>query len=46
MRSLHVPDFRNYVIYYQVTEQELIIRRILHGARDAEWIFEENDGYG
>ena len=39
--ELRVTFHHPYAIYYQVSEQELIIIRILHGARDAASIAEQ-----
>jgi len=40
VRMWPVSDFRNYLIFYQSTDEELIIIRVLHGARDIERILE------
>lgn len=37
--GLRVLPFRDYVIYYQVADDALVIVRVLHGARDARAIF-------
>jgi toxin ParE1/3/4 len=34
LRSWPVPGFRKYIVFYRVTEEEITIVRILHGARD------------
>ncbi len=39
--ELRVTFHHPYAIYYQVSKQELIIIRILHGARDAVAIAEQ-----
>ncbi|MDQ3776978.1 MAG: type II toxin-antitoxin system RelE/ParE family toxin [Pseudomonadota bacterium] len=33
--GLRVPFFRDYAFYYRYTDTEIIIVRVLHGARDA-----------
>ncbi len=43
LRMWHVPKFPKYLIFYQVTETEVIIRRVLHGAQDIERIFSPNE---
>lgn len=37
--GLRAPPNRDYVIYYEVVSGELVIVRVLHGARDARAIF-------
>jgi toxin ParE1/3/4 len=37
--GLRALAHRDYLIYYQPTESEIIILRVLHGARDARAIF-------
>lgn len=39
--GLHVTFHAPYAIYYQASEQEVIIIRVLHGARDAATIAEQ-----
>ena len=39
LRMWHVPKFRQYLIFYQATETELVVRRVLHGAQDIAQIF-------
>lgn len=34
LRSLHVTGFRNYVIYYRITEAVYVVR-VLHASRDS-----------
>jgi hypothetical protein len=34
---------RNSIIFYQSTEEELLIVRVLHGARDIAALFEEEE---
>lgn len=36
-----VKKFENYLIFYQATAEELLIVRVLHGARDMVALFEE-----
>ena len=43
LRMWHVPKFRQYLIFYQATDTELIIRRVLHGGQDIAQIFQEPD---
>lgn len=44
IRSLPVPGFRNYLIFYRIQGDQLEIIRVLHGARDLESILEEGAG--
>jgi len=37
--GLRTHFYRDYVIYYQFTEIELIIVRVVHGSRDAVALF-------
>jgi plasmid stabilization system protein ParE len=37
--GLRVHFYRSYAMYYTSTETELIIVRVLHGARDARALF-------
>jgi toxin ParE1/3/4 len=39
MRMWPVPRFNKYLIFYLVTEEELEIVRVLHGARNIQEIF-------
>lgn len=41
--GLRAQFHKAYVIYYRATETELIIVRVLHGARDAVALFESDD---
>ena len=36
LRMVPVSRFPNYLIFFQVTADQLIIRRVLHGSRDVE----------
>lgn len=44
IRSLPVPGFRNYLIFYRIQGDQLEIIRVLHGARDLELALEEGAG--
>jgi len=41
MRSLIVPEFQNYLVFYRHMDNHVEIVRVLHGARDIEALFEE-----
>jgi toxin ParE1/3/4 len=41
LRMFPVKRFDKYLIFYQATEEELLIIRVLHGARDIVALFEE-----
>jgi toxin ParE1/3/4 len=41
IRVTHVWD---YLVFYQFTQSQLIIERVLHGARDLEWLFNSDEG--
>ncbi len=41
VRSITVSGFRNYIIFYRATENELQVLRVLHGARDIDRAFGE-----
>ena len=43
LRMWAVPKFRSYLIFYQATEHQLIVRRVLHGAQDISAIFNPPD---
>ena len=43
LRMWHVPKFPKYLIFYQATDIELIIRRVLHGAQDIARIFRDSE---
>jgi toxin ParE1/3/4 len=43
LRMLPVPRYPVYLIFYQSTDSQLIIQRVLHGARDIERIMTDND---
>ncbi len=34
--------YGNYVIFYQLIDHGIEVIRILHGARDIEWLFQDN----
>jgi toxin ParE1/3/4 len=38
-RSWPISGYRNYLIFYRATDLELQVLRVLHGARDIEAIF-------
>lgn len=39
--NLRSFPFKNYVIFYFIGENRIEIYRVLHGARDIEWLFED-----
>jgi toxin ParE1/3/4 len=41
LRMLPVPKFKNYLIFYRSTQEEVEILRVLHGARDVSSLFGE-----
>lgn len=41
--GLRAHFFRDYVIYYMIDDSEIIIVRVLHGSRDVEAIFDNNE---
>lgn len=41
LRMFPVKKFENYLIFYQSMEEELLIVRVLHGARDIAALFEK-----
>ena len=40
LRTWRVKGFQKYVIFYRNERNEIVIVRVLHGARDAEGIFD------
>jgi plasmid stabilization system protein ParE len=38
-----IIKFENFLIFYQSTEEEILIVRVLHGARDIAALFEEEE---
>lgn len=40
IRSWPVPGFSKYLIFYQISENQIRLLRILHGARDIPALFE------
>ncbi len=40
IRSFVVPEFRNYILFYQVKGDELILLRVRHGAMNLPALFE------
>jgi toxin ParE1/3/4 len=43
LRMFPVKKFENYLIFYQSTDEELLVVRVLHGARDIAALFEEEE---
>jgi toxin ParE1/3/4 len=43
LRARRVIGFKNWLIFYRVTLEEIEIIRVLHGARDLDDIFAEED---
>jgi toxin ParE1/3/4 len=43
LRMFPIKKFENFLIFYQSTEEELLIVRVLHGARDIATLFEEEN---
>jgi toxin ParE1/3/4 len=43
LRMWIVPDFRNYLLFYLTSENEIEIVRVLHGAQDIKNILEEEE---
>jgi toxin ParE1/3/4 len=43
IRQWRVKDFRDYLIFYRIQEQQVEILRLLHGARDLESILFDLD---
>lgn len=43
VRSLPVSGFRNFLIFYRSTDSELQLLRVIHGARDIERAFDDED---
>lgn len=43
LRMFPVKNFENYLIFYQSSEEELLIVRVLHGARDIAALFKEDE---
>ncbi|HLO86599.1 MAG TPA: type II toxin-antitoxin system RelE/ParE family toxin [Nostocaceae cyanobacterium] len=42
IRQQSIKGFRKYLIFYRITESEIDILRVLHGARDIEGILDED----
>jgi toxin ParE1/3/4 len=42
IRQQSIKGFRKYLIFYRLTESEVDILRVIHGARDIEGILEED----
>ncbi len=43
IRRWPVPGYKDYLVFYRVTEAAVEIVRVLHGARDVERIFEAEE---
>jgi toxin ParE1/3/4 len=43
MRSWRVPGFDNWLIFYRATSRKLEIVRVVHGARDLDRLFGDDD---
>jgi toxin ParE1/3/4 len=43
MRSRLVQDFANYLVFYRPTDAGIEVLRVLHGARDIDAIFQDED---
>ena len=43
LRMFPLKKFENYLIFYQSTDEELLVVRVLHGARDIAALFEEEE---
>jgi toxin ParE1/3/4 len=41
LRMFPIKKFENFLIFYRSAEEELLIVRVLHGARDIAALFEE-----
>jgi toxin ParE1/3/4 len=44
VRTWSVPGFRKYLIYYRSVDAGISVLRVLHGARDADTLLEDNPG--
>jgi toxin ParE1/3/4 len=43
LRMFPIKKFENYLIFYQSTDEELLVVRVLHGARDIAALFEDEE---
>jgi toxin ParE1/3/4 len=43
MRSRQVKDFENYLVFYRPTDAGIEVLRVLHGARDIDAIFQDEE---
>lgn len=43
LRMIGIPNFENYLAFYRVTESEVQIIRVLHGARDIPNVLDRAD---
>jgi toxin ParE1/3/4 len=41
IRSWSVPGFRNYLIFYEATDDAIIVRAVTHGARNVRRLLRE-----
>ena len=42
IRQQSIKGFRKYLIFYRITESEIYILRVIHGARDIATILDED----
>ncbi|MEA5566780.1 type II toxin-antitoxin system RelE/ParE family toxin [Anabaena sp. UHCC 0399] len=42
IRQISIKAFTKYLIFYRITESEVDILRVIHGARDIDSIFDED----
>lgn len=43
LRSIGVPGFRNYLVFYTVDSEAVVIVRVLHGSQDIDSILAEEE---
>mgnify|MGYP001559918119 CR=1 FL=1 len=43
LRSRHIKGFSNWLVFYVLTEYAVEVVRVLHGARDLEQVFAEEE---
>ena len=43
LRMFPITKFENFLIFYRSTEEEILIVRVLHGARDIAALFEDEE---
>ncbi|MDJ1182743.1 type II toxin-antitoxin system RelE/ParE family toxin [Roseofilum casamattae] len=46
IRQIGVKEFRNYIIFYSLSERTVEVIRVIHGARDLERLLTEDDETG